>query len=155
MDLTKPITFVDLSFIEIAQRLKTIDLPEIDGVVGIANGGTVPASLVAYQLDRPLFMIRLNYRDENNAPLYDSPKVLEAPSIDESLKRVLLVDDVSVSGKTLVKAQELLGDRVVVTLVITGEADYVVFPEVGDCVNWPWNPKIQPPLAENLLEGDN
>ena len=19
-------------------------------------------------------------------------------------------------------------------------ADYVVFPEVGDCVNWPWNP---------------
>ncbi len=142
MDLTKPITFVDLSFIEIAQRLKTIELPEIDGVVGIANGGTVPASLVAYQLDRPLFMIRLNYRDENNAPLYDSPKVLEAPSIDESLKRVLLVDDVSVSGKTLVKAQELLGDRVVVTLVITGEADYVVFPEVGDCVNWPWNPKI-------------
>ena len=142
MDLTKPITFVDLSFIEIAQRLKTIELPEIDGVVGIANGGTVPASLVAYQLDRPLFMIRLNYRDENNAPLYDSPKVLEAPSIDESLKRVLLVDDVSVSGKTLAKAQELLGDRVVVTLVITGEADYVVFPEVGDCVNWPWNPKI-------------
>ncbi len=142
MDLTKPITFVDLSFIEIAQRLKTIELPEIDGVVGIANGGTVPASLVAYQLDRPLFMIRLNYRDENNAPLYDSPKVLEAPSIDESLKRVLLVDDVSVSGKTLAKAQELLGDRVVVTLVITGEADYVVFPEVGDCVNWPWNLKI-------------
>ena len=142
MDLTKPITFVDLSFIEIAQRLKTIELPEIDGVVGIANGGTVPASLVAYQLDRPLFMIRLNYRDENNVPLYDSPKVLEAPSIDESLKRVLLVDDVSVSGKTLAKAQELLGDRVVVTLVITGEADYVVFPEVGDCVNWPWNLKI-------------
>ena len=142
MDLTKPITFVDLSFIEIAQRLKTIELPEIDGVVGIANGGTVPASLVAYQLDRPLFMIRLNYRDENNAPLYDSPKVIEAPSINESLKRVLLVDDVSVSGKTLAKAQELLGDRVVVTLVITGEADYVVFPEVGDCVNWPWNLKI-------------
>ena len=139
MDLTKPITFVDLSFIEIAQRLKTIELPEIDGVVGIANGGTVPASLVAYQLDRPLFMIRLNYRDENNAPLYDSPKVLEAPSIDESLKRVLLVDDVSVSGKTLAKAQELLSGRDVATLVITGEADYVVFPEVDDCVNWPWN----------------
>ncbi len=142
MDQTKPITFVDLSFTEIARRLKGLELPEIDGVVGIANGGTVPASLVAYQIDRPLSMIRLNYRDEENVPLYDSPKVLEAPSIDESLKRVLLVDDVSVSGKTLAKAQELLGDRVVATLVITGEADYVVFPEVGDCVNWPWNPNI-------------
>ncbi len=142
MDPTKPITFVDLSFTEITRRLKTIELPEIDGVVGIANGGTVPASLVAYQMDRPLSMIRLNYRDEHNAPLYDSPQVLEAPSIDEALKRVLLVDDVSVSGKTLAKAQELLGGRAVATLVITGEADYVVFPEVGDCVNWPWNPKI-------------
>ena len=142
MDPTKPITFVDLSFTEIAQRLKTIEFPEIDGVVGIANGGTVPASLVAYQLDRPLSMIRLNYRDEHNEPLYDSPQVLEAPSIDEALKRVLLVDDVSVSGKTLATARELLDGRAVATLVITGEADYVVFPEVGDCVNWPWNPNI-------------
>ncbi len=142
MDPTKPITFVDLSFTEIAQRLKTIEFPEIDGVVGIANGGTVPASLVAYQLDRPLSMIRLNYRDEHNEPLYDSPQVLEAPSIDKALKRVLLVDDVSVSGKTLAKARELLDGRAVATMVITGEADYVVFPEVGDCVNWPWNPNI-------------
>ena len=142
MDPTKPITFVDLSFTEIAQRLKTIELPEVDGVVGIANGGTVPASLVAYQMDRPLSMIRLNYRDEHNTPLYDSPQVLEAPSVDEALQRVLLVDDVSVSGKTLAKAQELLGGRAVATLVITGEADYVVFPEIGDCVNWPWNPNI-------------
>lgn len=140
MDQTKPITFVDLSFTEIAQRLKGLELPDIDGVVGIANGGTVPASLVAYQIDRPLSMIRLNYRDEDNAPLYESPQVLEAPPIDRGLKRVLLVDDVSVSGKTLAKARELLSDRVVVTLVITGEADYVVFPEVSDCVNWPWNP---------------
>jgi adenine/guanine phosphoribosyltransferase-like PRPP-binding protein len=142
MDPTKPITFVDLSFMEIAQRLKTMEFPEIDGVVGIANGGTVPASLVAYQMDRPLSMIRLNYRDEHNAPLYDSPQVLEVPSLDETLKRVLLVDDVSVSGKTLAKAQELLGGRAVATLVITGEADYVVFPDVGDCVNWPWNPNV-------------
>jgi adenine/guanine phosphoribosyltransferase-like PRPP-binding protein len=140
MDQTKPIIFVDLSFTEIAQRLKGIEFPEIDGVVGIANGGTVPASLVAYQTNRPLSMIRLNYRDEDNAPLYESPQVLEVPSIDKALKRVLLVDDVSVSGKTLAKAQELLSGRAVVTLVITGEADYVVFPEVSDCVNWPWNP---------------
>ena len=140
MDPTKPITFVDLSLTEIAQRLKAMELPEVDGIVGIAAGGTVPASLVAYQLDRPLSMIQLNYRGEDNAPLYESPKVIEAPPIDETQRHVLLVDDVSVSGKTLSKARELLGDRAVTTLVITGEADYVLFPEIGDCVNWPWNP---------------
>ena len=142
MDPTKPITYVDLSFTEIARRLRAMELPEVDGIVGIADGGTVPASLVAYQLDRPLSMIHLNYRDEDNAPLYESPQVIEAPPIDEAQRRVLLVDDVSVSGKTLSKAQELLGDRAVTTLVITGEADYVVFPEVGDCVNWPWKPTL-------------
>ena len=141
MDPTRPIVFVDLSFTEIAQRLRTIELPEVDGVVGIAAGGTVPASLVAYQLNRPLSMIQLNYRGEDNAPLYESPQVIEARPIDEAQRRVLLVDDVSVSGKTLSAAKDLLGDRAVTTLVITGEADYVVFPEVGDCVNWPWNPK--------------
>ena len=140
MDPTKPITFVDLSLTEIAQRLKAMELPEVDGIVGIAAGGTVPASLVAYQLDRPLSMIQLNYRGEDNLPLYDSPRVIEAQPIDEAQRRVLLVDDVSVSGKTLSAAKDLLGDRAVTTLVITGEADYVVFPEVGDCVNWPWNP---------------
>ncbi len=140
MDLTKTITFVDLSFTEIARRLKSMALPEVDGIVGIAAGGTVPASLVAYQLDRPLSMIQLNYRDEDNVPLYESPQVIEAQPIDDAQRRVLLVDDVSVSGKTLSAAKGLLGDRAVTTLVITGEADYVVFPEVGDCVNWPWNP---------------
>ncbi|MCZ6530471.1 MAG: phosphoribosyltransferase [Chloroflexi bacterium] len=140
MDPTKPITFVDLSLTEIAQRLKAMELPEVDGIVGIAAGGTVPASLVAYQLDRPLSMIQLNYRGEDNLPLYDSPQVIEAQPIDDAQRRVLLVDDVSVSGKTLSAAKDLLGDRAVTTLVITGEADYVVFPEVGDCVNWPWNP---------------
>ena len=140
MDPTKPITFVDLSLTEIAQRLKAMELPEVDGIVGIAAGGTVPASLVAYQLDRPLSMIQLNYRGEDKLPLYDSPRVIEAQPIDEAQRRVLLVDDVSVSGKTLSAAKDLLGDRAVTTLVITGEADYVVFPEVGDCVNWPWNP---------------
>ncbi len=140
MDPTKPITFVDLSLTEIAQRLKAMELPEVDGIVGIAAGGTVPASLVAYQLDRPLSMIQLNYRGEDNLPLYDSPRVIEAQPIDDAQRRVLLVDDVSVSGKTLSAAKDLLGDRAVTTLVITGEADYVVFPEVGDCVNWPWNP---------------
>ncbi len=140
MDPTKPITFVDLSLTEIAQRLKAMELPEVDGIVGIAAGGTVPASLVAYQLDRPLSMIQLNYRGEDNLPLYDSPRVIEAQPIDDAQRRVLLVDDVSVSGKTLSAAKDLLGDRAVTTLVITGVADYVVFPEVGDCVNWPWNP---------------
>lgn len=53
-------------------------------------------------------------------------------------KRILLVDDVSVSGKTLQTAKELLSGHIVTTFTLKGKADLVLFPEIGDCVKWPW-----------------
>jgi hypoxanthine phosphoribosyltransferase len=50
----------------------------------------------------------------------------------------LVVDDVSVSGKTLEKARQLLAGNEVKTLTLKGNADYVIFPEIRDCVKWPW-----------------
>ena len=51
---------------------------------------------------------------------------------------ILLVDDVSVSGVTLSLALSLLKDFEVFTFVLKGQADYVLFPEIKECVNWPW-----------------
>ncbi|MCX6864705.1 MAG: phosphoribosyltransferase [Verrucomicrobia bacterium] len=129
---------IPLSFKEITERLKKIELPEIDVVIGIGSGGIPPATFVAFHLNAELVVMTLNYRDEQNNPRFDEPKVLHKPEWNLEGKRILLVDDVSVSGKTLNAALELLQGFNVKTLAMKGKADFVLFPEVKDCVKWPW-----------------
>jgi len=131
---------VPLSFREISERLKQVELPETDLVIGIGSGGIVPAGIVAFHLNAELQVMVLNYRDELNNPRYEEPKVLEKPHGNLEGKRILLVDDVSVSGKTMNKALEQLQGLNVKTLAMKGKADYVLFPEIKDCVKWPWKP---------------
>ncbi|HKJ79065.1 MAG TPA: phosphoribosyltransferase, partial [Prolixibacteraceae bacterium] len=125
---------VPLSFREITERLKTIDLPQFDLVIGIGSGGFVPAGFVAYHLNAELQVMVLNYRDEQNNPKYEQPKVLVKPEWDLKGKKILLVDDVSVSGKTMQAALNLLKGYDVQTLAMKGKADFVLFPEIKDCV---------------------
>ncbi len=129
---------VALTFREISERLKQIGLPRFDLVIGIGSGGIVPASVVAFHLNAELNIMELNYRDEQNNPRYDEPKVLQKPEWDLAGKRILLVDDVSVSGKTMHTALEVLKGHDVKTLAMKGKADFVLFPEIKDCVKWPW-----------------
>lgn len=130
---------VPLSFKEITQRLHQMVLPETDLVIGIGTGGIVPAALAASKLHAELRIMTLNYRDEKNNPRHEHPVVLQLPEdLDLRGKRILLVDDVSVSGKTLHAALEQLKGLDVKTLTMKGKADFVLFPEVKDCVKWPW-----------------
>ncbi|CAN5893499.1 hypothetical protein BH24DEI2_BH24DEI2_20960 [soil metagenome] len=131
-------TKVRLELPDIATRLKRTRLPEVDAVVGIATGGTVLASLVAYELERPLKLIRLNYRAPDNTPQRPWPELLEPFELDATMRRVLLVDDVSVSGQTLRQAQRYLDGLDVTTLVFKGRADIVLYPEVSTCIELPW-----------------
>ncbi len=131
---------IPLSFIEISERLKQMDLPKIDLVIGIGTGGIAPASVVAFHLQAELQVMTLNYRDEKNTPRYESPVVLQKSLSNLEGKRILLVDDVSVSGKTMNAALEQLEGLNVKTLAMKGKADYVLFPEIKDCVKWPWKP---------------
>lgn len=129
---------VALAFSEISERLRGLTLPEVDVVVGIATGGTVPASLLAHQLGLPLALLRINYRAEDNSPQRPAPTLLEPPPPLGGARRALLVDDVSVSGATLEAARAALPGVEVTTLTLKGRADLVVFPEVASCVAWPW-----------------
>jgi uncharacterized protein len=131
---------VPLSFREITERLNQIQLPEFDVVIGIGSGGIPPATMVAYHLNAELQVMVLNYRDEQNTPRYNEPRVLEKPQGQLEGKRILLVDDVSVSGKTMQAALEQLNGLNVKTLAMKGKADFVLFPEIKDCVKWPWKP---------------
>ncbi len=130
---------VPVSFTEISARLKSMQLPETDLVIGIGTGGIVPASLVAFHLSCELQIITLNYRDESNTPRYENPVVVNLPEMNSLQgKRILLVDDVSVSGKTLNEALRLFEGLSIKTLTMKGKADFVLFSEITDCVMWPW-----------------
>lgn len=130
---------VTLSFAEISERLRRFPFPEVDAIVGIETGGQVPAALVAMLLGKPLFMFPINYRDEENQPRYEHPEILnDHYGLPPQDSLVLLVDDVSVSGVTLKTAAGLLGGREVLTFTLKGRADFVLFPEIENCVHWPW-----------------
>jgi len=129
---------VKLLFPEIAERIRKAEFPDVDLIVGIASGGVVPASLVAFHLNKPLEVVVINYRDEENQPRYDAPQLLAKNSEPITGKHILLVDDVSVSGKTMETARALFDDCEVTTFVLKGQADISVFPEVASCVDWPW-----------------
>jgi uncharacterized protein len=131
---------VPLSFKQISERLKEINLPEVDIVIGIGSGGIPPATFVAFHLNAELLVMAMNYRDEQNNPRHESPVLLKKPEGDLNGKKLLLVDDVSVSGKTMNAALDLLKGHNVKTLAMKGKADYVLFPEIQDCVKWPWKP---------------
>jgi hypoxanthine phosphoribosyltransferase len=137
MTLSSNKTKVRLELPYIKARLKAQTLPKVDGIIGISTGGTAPAALVAYELDLPLFTLAINYRAEDNKPQRDNPELLE-PLPLELPQHLLLVDDVSVTGQTLELAKKLLYGHTVTTLVFKGKGDIVLFPEIANCVHWPW-----------------
>jgi|SRR5690554_4350677 hypoxanthine phosphoribosyltransferase len=132
---------ISLDFPTIAERLDALELPHVDLVVGIATGGIAPATLIAYKQRTDLLILQFNYRDEQNKPRFEHPVRQSEISIPDGVRSILLVDDVSVSGKTLDAARAFLKEYDITTLVMKGKADYVVLPEIGDCVDWPWKIK--------------
>jgi xanthine phosphoribosyltransferase len=129
-----------LAFRDIMDRIAQWRFPErLDGVVGIASGGVVPAALVAQRLGLELKVIALNYRDEANEPRFGEPKLLSAVPDLGRWKRVLLVDDVYVSGKSWQAARALLpADVEVLPFVLKGKVDFALIRDVDGCVLWPW-----------------
>ena len=129
-----------LAFTAIAARLARWTFPTgIDGVVGIASGGVVPAALVAQRLGVEMKVIALNFRDEANEPRYAEPKLLSAVPDLGAWRRVLLVDDVYVSGKSWHAARALLPREIeVLPFVMKGKTNFALIDDLDGCVQWPW-----------------
>jgi uncharacterized protein len=122
---------------EFFERLDKINFSNFDLIVAIGNGGIIPAAFIQRKLNIPMKIIGINYRDEENKPKYDDAKIIEA-EINFKNKKVLLIDDVSRTGKTLAKAKEILKGNMIKTFVINGEADYNLFNS-KECIMMPWN----------------
>lgn len=134
---------VHVTLAEVSERLLALRPPPVDAVVGIAAGGLVPAAMLAHQLRLPLTVLWLNYREPGtHTPRHARPTLLAPPTppLLADARRVLLVDDVGVSGATLAAAREHLSRELeVTTLVLKGRGDIVLFPDLRSCVDWPWS----------------
>lgn len=131
----------EISFAQISNSLRSFPFPQLECVVGIARGGLVPAAMIAHQLGLPLHVVSINYRDDSNQPRHADPVVHGAkPDLATGASGpILLVDDVSVTGKTFFAAKVLFPGRDIITFALKGKADLVLFPEIRTCVIWPWS----------------
>jgi len=128
------------TFEEITTRLAQWPFPAgIDGVIGIASGGVVPAALVAQRLGVGLKTIRVTYRDSKHGTRFNEPQLAsEVPGIG-AWQRVVLVDDLYVSGRSWNAARAMLPKHVeVLPFVLSGDAPFALFRDKQVVTDWPW-----------------
>ena len=126
------------SFEEVMTRFREIEFHEhFDMIVAIANGGIIPAAILNQRLNTNFRILKINLRDVNQQPKYDSPKLIAPIDFDFKDKTVLLVEDRIKSGATVKFAIDLLrGAKLVKTFAVNGNADYALYNE--SCFRFPW-----------------
>ena len=93
---------------------------EYDYVVGIKRGGLIPAVCISHALGIPMYSLDWSNRDYpgNN----DSQRVLQSGS------KILLVDDICDTGKTLIQIKDLYSFCDIDTAVLLYNEDQIHIP---------------------------
>jgi len=128
-----------LSFKKFISSLNKIKFGKFDLIIAIGQGGIMPASFIQNRLKIPMEILWINFRDKNNKPIQKEPIITKNIKKIKN-KRILLVDDVSRSGKTLAKAKEVLKGNKIKTFVVNGKADYNII-DSKECMKMPWKIK--------------
>ncbi len=108
-----------------------------DAIVAVAQGGIIPAALLQQEWEIPMGIVRINYRDHENKPRFDDARLLDEAPCPWHGKRLLLVDDVSRTGRTLARARAWLDGNTVKTFLVNGRADYRLY-DTEECLRMPW-----------------
>lgn len=127
------------TFEEVLNRFRNIQFEEeFDLIVAIANGGIVPAAILNQRLDLEFQLLKINLRDPNQNPKYDSPQLIAPIDFEFNGKTILLVEDRVKTGSTLNFAKSLLETKakLVKTFAVNGNADYALYNE--SCFKFPW-----------------
>lgn len=121
------------------QRFREIKFHEtFDMIVAIANGGIIPAAIINQKLNIEIQLLKINLRDPNQKPKYDSPKLISPIEFEFKHKNILLVEDRVKTGATVQFAIDLLhGAGQIKTFAVNGKADYCLYDEA--CFKFPWN----------------
>lgn len=126
-----------ITFEQIIEKINNTNFEKFDLVVAIGKGGIIPGALIANRLNLDLKILWLNFRNEKNNPKYGKPKLVREFDFNLKNKKILLVDDVSRTGKTLDTAKGLLKGNKIKTFVVNGKADCSLY-NLNDCIEWPW-----------------
>lgn len=126
------------SFEEVLEKFRSIAFFEtFDIIVAIANGGIIPAAIINQRLNTEIKLLKINLRDPNQLPKYDSPKLVSPIDFEFKDKTILLVEDRIKTGATIQFAIDLLqGAKQIKTFAVNGKADYSLYDE--PCFRFPW-----------------
>jgi len=96
---------VEKDTLEIINRMQA-DNFEPDVIVSIARSGLIPASMIAYALgNKKLYVIKVDFsktqKDGQDQELFDKPIITQELSQNLQGLKVLVVDEMAVSGSTL------------------------------------------------------
>lgn len=132
---------------DLAEKLgKKVKFFRPDVIVGISRGGLIPARLLADYLDvHKLAVIKIEFL-ERPKKLTDFPIISQPLHMDVKQKKVLIVDDITDSGRTLAIAKEhigLAGAKEIRTATLFFKKGSVVRPEyfcetTDEWIIFPW-----------------
>lgn len=130
---------LDISFAAISEALHGFDFPEIDLVLGISQGAKSPAAMIAHQLGVELKLIIVGKKNKRGKFSVSTAEIENSAAWDFfGHHRILIVDDISITGKTIQFIRDNVKADKVYSMVLFGEADYVLFPKVKSEVKLPW-----------------
>ena len=126
------------TFEEVMERFRSIIFNEqFDLIVAIANGGIIPAAIINQRLNIEIQLLKINLRDKNQKPLYNSPQLVSPIDFEFKGKTILLVEDRVKTGASLIMACNLLQEaKQIKTFAVNGKADYSLYNE--SCFMFPW-----------------
>lgn len=111
---------VELSWEDVEQaayaiiRQMNADAFEPDVIISIARSGLIPASLISYALgNKELYVIKIDFsksqKISHQQDMRDLPKITQALEKDVEGLKVLVVDEMVVSGSTLKMVSDYMG----------------------------------------------
>ena len=126
------------TFKEIMERFRTVTFNEnFDMIVAIANGGIIPAAILNQRLHIDINLLKINLRDSNQQPKYNTPQLMSSIDFEIKNKTILVIDDRVRTGATMSLACDLLRDaKLIKTFAVNGKADYSLYDE--GCFKFPW-----------------
>jgi len=116
-----------------------------DCIIGNSKGGCIIGGTIAAILRKDFYPMRISRRVKDEI-VFTKPKVNVIPSVNISDKKVLLVDDMAVSGETLKMAKILLKKKrpkEIKTLTLARHKNSFLPDFCGltsnDCIVFPWD----------------